>query len=123
MTPGSKPTPTGIITFLVVSNTLGVYASLAFLLFFPVPTENRELVSMMIGNIIGFLAGIMAYHFSSNRDSEGKTQAIQSQTQAIATLADTAKRAGENLSPTPDVVIPAGETATIQAGDDHAQHP
>jgi hypothetical protein len=78
--------------FLVVTTTAGVYGALAFLLLYPVPNANRELVSMVLGNIMGFLAGIVTYHFGSTQESAEKNA-------TIGTLAQTAKTAQEALTP------------------------
>lgn len=88
-----------LMVFMAIAHIIGVYATLAFLLFFPVPTENRELVSMMIGNIIGFLAGITAYHYSSTQDSAEKNRIIGMQ-------AETARAVAAVVQPqTPDNTI------------------
>ena len=88
-----RRTLTGVMVFLAVINTLGVYAALAALMFHPVPSANRELVSMMIGNILGFVAGIVTYHFGSSKDSHDKNATIAAQ-------AETAREAQKVLSAT-----------------------
>lgn len=104
----------GTVLFLVISNTVGVYASLAFLLFYPVPSDNRELVSMMLGNVVGFLSGIVAYHFSSSRESSDKNHTIGVQAETARTAATLAASVS---GAAPAVTIPAGEAITVAAGE------
>ena len=114
----STPTPprqfAKLMVFMAIGHMVGIYATLAFLLFFPVPNENRELVSMMIGNIIGFLAGITAYHYSSNQDSAEKNRIIGVQ-------AETAKAVAAAVPPAPvpdnTIQLEPGQAAQAPAAD------
>lgn len=108
-----------LMALMAGAHTVGFYLTLVALMFLPIPDQNRELVSMMIGHLSGFVAGIVTYHFGSSSESADKNA-------TIGTLAETAKLAGESLAPThvaPDVTIPAGQTATVKAGEGDVQHP
>lgn len=95
-----------LMVFMALGHMLGIYATLGFLLFFPVPTENRELVSMMIGNIIGFLSGITAYHYSSTQDSADKNRIIGIQAETAHTVA----------TALPPATLPPGNTVQLEPG-------
>lgn len=95
-----------LMVFMAAGHMIGIYATLAFLLFFPVPNENRELVSMMIGNIIGFLAGITAYHYSSTQDSADKNRTIAVQAETARTVA----------AAVPPAVPPPDSTIALEPG-------
>lgn len=94
-----------VMAFLAVSNTTGVYATLGFLLFAPVPNENRELVSMILGNIVGFMAGIVTYHFGSSAESSEKNQSISSLAAAMGP-APTVAPPGSTITATTSVDVP-----------------
>lgn len=105
-----------VMVFLAVVNTFGVYIALFALLFFPVPTENRELVSMMIGNILGFVAGIVTYHFGSSKDSHDKNATIA--TQAASQLEAQRVITANNVpSDQPTVVVEPGHPIQVAASE------
>ena len=93
-----------IMAFLAVTFTGGFFSALVALFFVPVPNSNRELVSMMLGNLVGFVAGIVTYHFGSSQESAEKNV-------TIGTLADTAKSAQAALATNPEVQANATEPA------------
>jgi hypothetical protein len=101
-----------LMVFLAVSYTMGFFASLGILMFVAIPNENRELVSMMLGNLVGFVAGIVTYHFGSSQESAEKNS-------IIATQADAAKSAQAALSPaSTSIPLGPGDSATIVATED-----
>lgn len=66
----------------IMRNRLAFLFSLAFVFAFPVlffkaiPTENKDLVTYMLGQLSGIVLTIIAFHFSSTVGGEKKTDAL-----------------------------------------------
>lgn len=93
-------------------------AMIAFLLwaliFKKIPQGNGDVLLVLIGILSRDFATVVNFHFSS-------TSQQKKQIETIDTLAQTAKRAGEELAPiksTPDLKLEPGQTATVKAEDD-----
>ena len=101
------PTPSRkfsrIMAIMAIGYTTGFMLSLILLMFVPVPTENRELVSMMLGHLSGFVAATVTYHFGSTQESADKNQ-------VIATQAETQRATYQALA----AATPANPDTTVQ---------
>jgi hypothetical protein len=54
--------------------TICFFTVLAFLIFRPMPIENKEVLYLAIGALIGFEGAIVNYFFGSSAGSAAKTQ-------------------------------------------------
>jgi hypothetical protein len=59
-----------ILAYLV---TAGFFGMLVFMLFKPIPTENRDIVNIMLGVLGSTFGGIVAYYYGSTKGSEAKS--------------------------------------------------
>jgi type IV secretory pathway VirB6-like protein len=95
-----------------------------------VPEPNRDMVNIILGAIVtvGF-GSVYAFYFGSTRGSEQKTAALATSVEATATLAATAKTAGEALaaSSTPandgKVTLAPGTSVEVEAEGAEADDP
>ena len=44
----------------------------------PIPTDNKDLLTFMLGQLSGFAAAIMSFHFGTSKGSADKTDALAS---------------------------------------------
>lgn len=72
-----------ILAYLV---TLGFFGMLIFMLFKIIPTENRDILNIMLGALGSTFTAIVSYYFGSTRGSEAKSALL-----AQAAPADGAK--------------------------------
>lgn len=110
-------TPTGR-TFLNVAGSLiglsllGIFAFLTWALVYEeIPPGNETVLNVLLGILSTQVGLVVGFFFGSN-------VANKQQTETIDTLAQTAKRAGEELAPTkpePTIKIEPGESATVKA--------
>lgn len=67
-------------SFMPAVITTGILASFAgtlvALLFIPIPTENRDLIIYMIGQLSGFAGSAVAFWLGTTRQSEDKTRML-----------------------------------------------
>lgn len=56
---------------------LGVLSILGTLLFHPVPTENKDLINIAFGGLLGSLTTVVAFYFGSSKSSQAKDDALQ----------------------------------------------
>ncbi len=67
-------------SFMPAVITAGILASFAgtlvALLFIPIPTENRDLIIYMIGQLSGFAGSAVAFWLGTTRQSEDKTRML-----------------------------------------------
>lgn len=75
---------------LALSMLLIVSAALFALFFRDTPPSNKELVSMIIGMLLGSLKDAYNYYFGSSRDSHEKNKTIADQADTARTIASTA---------------------------------
>ncbi len=94
-----------IVLILSVGMLTMVAASLAAMLFLPVPEQNREAVSLLIGAIISQSGSVVAYFFGR---SDGDTK----KDQTIGIMADT-MRAQNPDSGAVTITPPITEPVTI----------
>jgi hypothetical protein len=59
-----------ILAYLV---TLGFFGMLIFMLFKIIPTENRDILNIMLGALGSTFTAIVSYYFGSTRGSEAKS--------------------------------------------------
>lgn len=59
-----------ILAYLV---TAGFFGMLVFMLFKPIPGENRDIVNIMLGVLGSTFGGIVAYYYGSTKGSEAKS--------------------------------------------------
>lgn len=106
-----------VIGCALISGFLG---ALFALFIFPIPAENEQIVTYMIGQLSGFAGGIVAYHYTmSAGQKELEAKRADNTARAFEAITETAKAA--NPSPPPDVVLKPGETATVAADQEDAK--
>lgn len=87
-----------VIGCALISGFLG---SLAVLFIIPIPPQNEQIITYMVGQLSGFAGGIVAYHYTltagqkeldaKRAESSGKSaEAIKSAVEAVAALAQPA---------------------------------
>jgi hypothetical protein len=72
-----------ILAYLV---TMGFFGMLVFMLFKIIPTENRDILNIMLGSLSSTFTAIVAYYYGSTKGSEAKSAML-----AQAAPADGAK--------------------------------
>lgn len=93
-----------VIGAALISGFLGALFAL-FLL--PIPPENEQIITYMIGQLSGFAGGIVAYHYtmsSATREHEAKSREIQ-------------EKSTENTGKLADAMKEVAKVATGGAGD------
>lgn len=95
-------------------DTLGIGLVLAFIvalfvLFWKaIPPSNEQLIVYMLGQLSGFVAGVVSYHYVMSKTSEKATENTARAFEAITATAN-ASSSGEPTKP--DVTLQPGETA------------
>lgn len=69
-----------ILAYLV---TAGFFGMLVFMLFKPIPAENRDIVNIMLGVLGSTFGGIVAYYYGSTKGSEAKSALLAQAPPAI----------------------------------------
>lgn len=65
----------------------GFFGALFALFIVPIPTENRDLVTYMIGQLSGFAGGVFAHHYASKSgDREADQMRAETQSKALDTV-------------------------------------
>lgn len=101
---------------LQLKDWIGVALILAFvvavgLLFaMAIPEKNEQLLSYMLGQLSGFVAAIVAFHYVSSKADEDKTANTGAAFRAIEATAN----AASGTEAKPDVVLKPGETAQAE---------
>lgn len=105
-------TMTRIIALLAVGQVVMMAASLSALLFLPVPEQNRESVSLLIGAVIAQSGNVIAYFF-------GRSDGERRKDQTIGAMADTMRASADN-APAGSITVrpPLAETVTVTPGVD-----
>jgi len=62
-----------VIAILVI---VGFFALLIFLIYKPIPENNRTLLDMVVGALVGCFSTIVAYHWGSSAGSAEKSDVI-----------------------------------------------
>ena len=75
---------------LAISMLLIVSATLILLFFRETPPSNKELVSMVLGILLGSLKDAYNYYFGSSRDSHEKNKTIADQADTAKSIATAA---------------------------------
>lgn len=66
---------------------LGAFSLSLFVLFkWPVPTENKETLTYMLGQLSGMVTSALAFYFATSKSSAEKTDVIASMADAPATV-------------------------------------
>jgi uncharacterized membrane protein YfcA len=67
--------------------TTGFFSLLYILMFQKIPTENKELVTMAVGALIGaFTGGVVGYFFGSSAGSAEKTQLLNKKDETVTPI-------------------------------------
>lgn len=66
-----------ILAYLV---TLGFFSMLVFMLFKIIPTENRDILNIMLGSLSSTFTAIVAYYYGSTKGSEAKSALLAQST-------------------------------------------
>lgn len=99
-------------------DTLGIglviaFVGALFVLFWKaIPTENEQLIVYMLGQLSGFVAGVVSYHYVMNKVNEKATENTAKAFDAITAAA--------NSTP-PDNVAEAVDAVVGAAADEAAQ--
>lgn len=65
----------------------GFLASLGLLFFIAIPQANEQLITYMLGQLSGFAASIVAFHYASNAQSQQATENTGRAFEAISAAA------------------------------------
>lgn len=65
-----------IRAFLALTMVGGFIAAMAALFQQPIPVDNKDLLTYMLGQLSGFVGAIVAFDFGSSRASEHKTELL-----------------------------------------------
>jgi len=65
---------------------IGFFVLMITLVFASVPEQNKDLLNLVVGALIGSFATIVGYFFGSSKGSAEKTQAINKQIEEIKDL-------------------------------------
>lgn len=91
---------------------LGFLGSLAVLFGVPIPKQNEQLIVYMLGQLSGFAAGIVAYHYGQKAGDVELDKARAENTGKLADATKAAVHAVAAAAPNkPDVELAPGETA------------
>lgn len=90
--------------FLGMGLVSGFMIALFVLFWKAIPTENEQLIVYMLGQLSGFVAGVVSYHYVMSKTSEKATENTGKAFEAITATA----KAGNTE---PDVTLQPGETA------------
>lgn len=95
-----------------VAVIVGFLGSLGILFGIPIPKQNEQLIVYMLGQLSGFAAGIVAYHYGQKA---GDAELDKARVENTGKLADAVTAAVAAPAPPaadrPDVVLQPGETA------------
>lgn len=92
--PAEKRMLASVIGLSLISGFLGALFGLFIV---PVPTENRELVIYMLGQLSGFAGGVVAYHYTMSAGAkELDAKRTHNTTVALEGLAAAAKGNGQD---------------------------
>lgn len=61
---------------LAYATVAGFFGMVYYMLNWPIPAENRDLITTVMGFVAGFVGGVMTYYFGSSAGSKAKTEAI-----------------------------------------------
>ncbi len=96
---------------VIGAGMVGAFVGALFVLFWKaIPQTNEQIITYMIGQLSGFAATIIAYHYATNVQSQ---QATANTGDAFKAITETAKAAQAGTSE-PDVTLRPGETAQAE---------
>lgn len=72
----------------------------------PIPSSNEQLIVYMLGQLSGFVSGVVAYHYVMNKSSEKATENTGAAFEAITAAAN----AGTVTDP---IALKPGDTVTL----------
>lgn len=89
----------------------GFLAAGAVLFWVPIPSNNEQLIVYMLGQLSGFVGGVVSYHYVMSKQSERATENTGAAFRAIEASAKASSGDAQ-----PDVVLKPGETAQAEGG-------
>lgn len=98
-------------------DTLGIGLVLAFIvalfvLFWKaIPPANEQLIVYMLGQLSGFVAGVVSYHYVMSKTSEKATENTGA---AFRAIEETAKAANASSGGQDETTIRDGDTLTVE---------
>lgn len=87
----------------------GFLATLALLFWRAIPGENEQLIVYMLGQLSGFVGGIVAYHYATTANAQQLTEQTRTAVDAVHEIAKSVPNAAA-----PDVVLEPGQTAQAE---------
>lgn len=81
----------------------------------PIPQSNEQLIVYMLGQLSGFVAGVVSYHYVLSKQSETATENTGRAFDAIAATA----QAGAAASTTTEQMNVKADAVTVEGGDAH----
>lgn len=106
-----KPRPTGdegMRARLALAMVLMVGASLGVLVFFEVPSANRDILFAVIGGLLVRLSDVYGYSFGTSADRDRQAETLHA-------VAQTAQAAQAALAPTEQTIpVEPGERVTVE---------
>lgn len=89
---------------------IGAFVGALFAMFWKtIPPENSDVITYMIGQLSGFAATIIAYHYASNASSQQATENTGKAFDAVKAAANAGTGTAE-----PDHMLAPGETAQAE---------
>jgi len=70
-----------------VAIVVGFLGAMIALFVIPVKTANKELLSYMLGQLSGFLGGVVAYHYASTAAQQQGSNSLSKMTDAVREIA------------------------------------
>lgn len=66
---------------IIISISVLIFAMflLVSLFFFDIPTENKDLVNILLGSVVGWVSAIVSFYFGSNEKKDKYFQSITDQ--------------------------------------------
>lgn len=120
----SRPTvvPIPVVT---LRDALGVFLVTAFvgalgvLFWKAIPKENEQLIVYMLGQLSGFVSGIVAYHYVTKAgEKELDAKRADNTGKAMDLIRAATEGPGAGGETKPDVTLRPGETAIVEAEEE-----
>jgi hypothetical protein len=102
---------------LALRDWIGIFLITAFicvllaLMFKNIPKANEQLIVYMLGQLSGFVATIVGYHYVTSVQDTAKTENVGKMADAMKVVAQGAQGGAQSE---PDVVLKPGETAQAE---------
>lgn len=72
-----------VVGGIVVGSFVGALIALFIL---PIPKDNEQLITYMLGQLSGFVGGVIAYHYASTATSEQKNKLLARTNEPLPTV-------------------------------------